>query len=156
MGQLCKLILWFKRPFWPPFGFLAADGLVPAWWPVYLGAEAVLMGYCGGPSSQVLAGMGENAAVHQALDEVISLFGRPGLNAFVKGQLVDWSHDPWAQGGYSYTPVGAGDVRAVLSMPVAGTLFFAGEATCTNGHAATVHGAIESGRRAAEDVLETN
>jgi monoamine oxidase len=36
---------------------------------------------------------------------------------------------------------------------VAQTLFFAGEATLTNGHAATVHGAVESGRRAADEIL---
>jgi len=36
---------------------------------------------------------------------------------------------------------------------VADTLFFAGEATVTNGHLATVHGAIESGQRAAQELL---
>ena len=40
-----------------------------------------------------------------------------------------------------------------LAEPVEDTLFFAGEHTAAGGHHATVHGAIASGRRAAERVL---
>ena len=48
-----------------------------------------------------------------------------------------------------------GGLRAqqVLSEPIDGRLFFAGEATSI-GHIGTVHGAIQSGRRAAQEVLE--
>ena len=42
------------------------------------------------------------------------------------------------------------DAGKILASPIAGTLFFAGEATDTEGRAATVHGAIGSGRRAAQ------
>ncbi len=153
MGYVAKLPLWFERPFWPPFAFLHTDGLVLAWWPVYSEQGAVLMGYTGGPAAPVLAALGNEAAIKQGLAEVTALFGNVAGETFVRGQLVDWSSDPWARGGYSYAPVGAGDARAVLAAPVAHTLFFAGEATCVNGHAATVHGAIESGWRAAEEIL---
>jgi monoamine oxidase len=40
----------------------------------------------------------------------------------------------------------------MLARPLAGTLFFAGEATDTEGATGTVHGAIASGRRAARQV----
>jgi monoamine oxidase len=40
-----------------------------------------------------------------------------------------------------------------MSIPVAGTLYFAGEHTDTTGHWGTVHGAIRSGLRAARQVL---
>jgi hypothetical protein len=46
-----------------------------------------------------------------------------------------------------------GDARAALAAPVDDTLYFAGEATVTWGHLATVHGALESGARAAEALL---
>lgn len=154
MGCLAKLILWFDRSFWPPFAFLGTDGMVPTWWPVYPAMGAILMGYIGGPAANLLASLGAEAAVRQGLAEVTALFGSAAGGSFIRGEMVDWSADPWTQGGYSYTPVGAGDARARLAAPVGGTLFFAGEATCTNGHAATVHGAIESGRRAAGEVME--
>jgi monoamine oxidase len=154
MGAVAKLPLWFERPFWPPFAFLHTDGLILAWWPVYSEQGAVLMGYTGGPAALRLAALGHEAAVEQGLTEVATLFGSVARETFVKGQLVDWSGDPWARGGYSYTPIGAGQTaRAILAAPVVSTLFFAGEATATIGHTATVHGAIASGRRAAEEIL---
>jgi predicted NAD/FAD-dependent oxidoreductase len=45
--------------------------------------------------------------------------------------------------------------REVLAQPVAGTLYFAGEAAETNGHSATVHGAIASGCAAAAKILKS-
>ncbi|MGA8493419.1 MAG: FAD-dependent oxidoreductase, partial [Terriglobales bacterium] len=43
--------------------------------------------------------------------------------------------------------------RSLLGSPIENTLFFAGEATDTTGHNGTVHGAIASGRRAAQEIL---
>jgi monoamine oxidase len=43
----------------------------------------------------------------------------------------------------------------VLARPVAGTLFFAGEATCGGGHSSTIEGALRSGLRAAGEILKS-
>ena len=43
----------------------------------------------------------------------------------------------------------------VSAAPVEGTLFFAGEATDTEGEAATVTGALQSGERAANEIIES-
>jgi monoamine oxidase len=65
---------------------------------------------------------------------------------------TSWSADPWARGSYSFLPVGADPaLRAALAQPIDGRLFFAGEATSTTAPA-TVHGALESGRRVAAEV----
>ena len=66
----------------------------------------------------------------------------------------NWARDPYSRGAYSYVGVGGGDARAVLATPLAGTLFFAGEATDTTGDPATVTGALRSGARAAEEVSQ--
>ena len=63
--------------------------------------------------------------------------------------MHDWSADPFSRGAYSYVAVGGGEARATLGAPVEQTLFFAGEATSTDGQGGTVNGAIESGERAA-------
>jgi monoamine oxidase len=65
----------------------------------------------------------------------------------------DWQSDPFSRGAYSYAGVGGRDAGAELAMPVESTLFFAGEATQSDGRNATVHGAIASGRRTANQVL---
>ena len=67
---------------------------------------------------------------------------------------TSWSTDPWARGSYSYLPVGATPaLRAALAQPINGQLFFAGEATSSDAPA-TVHGALASGQRAAQEVLD--
>ncbi len=67
-----------------------------------------------------------------------------------------WPVHPFVRGGYSFLPPG-GRVshRRELAAPVDGVLFFAGVATHAEGEPATVHGAIETGYRAAAEVLES-
>jgi monoamine oxidase len=67
----------------------------------------------------------------------------------------DWDSDPFSRGAYSYVKVGGEGCQQVLGSPIADTLFFAGEATDTSGHNGTVHGAIASGQRAAQDILKS-
>jgi monoamine oxidase len=73
----------------------------------------------------------------------------------VEGSVVRrWPIDPWVRGGYSYLPPGVGiSARRTLAAPVGDRLFFAGEATDAAGKSATIHGAIDTGTRAAEECL---
>ena len=50
---------------------------------------------------------------------------------------------------------GGNATRQALAAAVSSRVFFAGEATHTAGHPGTVHGAMESGQRAATEVLAT-
>jgi len=153
VGHVTKLILWFDRQRWPEFTVLSTDGQVATWWPVPGAATPTLMGYVGGPAALRLAARGEAGAIATGLAELTALFGADMRAACLGGRLADWSRDPWSLGAYTYSPVGMGNARAILATPLAETLYFAGEATVTNGHLATVHGAIESGYRAAAEIL---
>jgi monoamine oxidase len=64
----------------------------------------------------------------------------------------DWEHDPFSRGVYSYQTVGGVDAPGELARPLRGTLFFAGEAADPEARTGTVHGAIATGQRAAEEV----
>ncbi len=154
MGHVSKLVLWFERVGWDLPGFISTDGVISTWWHEPAADPPALMGYTGGVAGLHLAQIGEAAALAHALDELTHLFGPHLRQTFLHGRLAAWAHDPWSRGAYSYTPVGAGAARDQLATPIADTLFLAGEATVTNGHVATVHGAIESGRRAAQAVLQ--
>lgn len=74
------------------------------------------------------------------------------------GEVADhsvmlWPKDPLALGAYSFLPLDVGPVeRERLAEPMGKVLFFAGEATNWRGESATIHGAIETGYRAAEEV----
>jgi monoamine oxidase len=153
MGHVTKLVLWFERAFWPPFQVCSTDGAVASWWPTGDEQAPALMGYTGGLDALALAARGEAGAIEQGLAEVSQLFGTAARQLFVAGRLMDWASDPWSLGAYTYSSMGMGNARAELAVPLAGTLFFAGEATHTGGDLATVHGAIETGWRAADEVL---
>jgi monoamine oxidase len=68
----------------------------------------------------------------------------------------DWKQDKFFQGAYSYCKTGGVDAPRILAEPLSDTLYFAGEATNWRGHIGTVHGAIESGERAAGEFLRTH
>jgi monoamine oxidase len=71
----------------------------------------------------------------------------------LQAESHNWRQDTLALGSYSYLPAGALHVPNALSEPVESTLFFAGEHTDTTGNWGTVHGAMESGKRAADQIL---
>ncbi len=63
-----------------------------------------------------------------------------------------WGRDPFALGAYSFLAVGATPtMREWLTEPIGGRVFFAGEAT-DGASPSTVHGALASGKRVADQV----
>lgn len=81
----------------------------------------------------------------------------PGVTlGTVEGSAVHrWTSDRWTRGAYSFFPPRSGPSdRRSLTAPVDGRLFFAGEATDSTGQSATVVGAILSGERAAQEIIE--
>lgn len=82
-----------------------------------------------------------------------------GLDAFVtlprenlKFNFFSWDRVSWIQGGYSYFPPKTFPLQAVLKRPE-GQIYFAGEHTSEK--YASMNGALESGIRAAEELLST-
>lgn len=171
MGQALRLVVQCRRPFWTEPGALPAmrDGSgaelafvhapdlpIPVWWTQRPVRAPLLVGWCGGPAARALearlAAGGRGTARALAVGVLAPLFGSTG--AAVDAEIVDvhvhrWGDDPFARGAYSYARVGAADAGAALARPVDDTLFLAGEGTVSDGHVATVHGAMSSGRQAA-------
>jgi monoamine oxidase len=94
--------------------------------------------------------------VEQAMESLSVVFGGRPRSEFEleAAYLHNWQTDPFARGAYSYLAVGGNDARSALAAPLEDTLFFAGEATDTQDEAATVTGALQSGDRAAREVME--
>lgn len=152
MGPAMKLIMRFRRTFWDQrMSFLNADDPVPVWWTVRRGAP-LLVAFLTGPRAEHMAAAGNDGALEQGLATLSAIFGEAPRRLFDAGMVVDWAAEPWTAGGYSSVPPGAYGQRAILATPV-GTLHFAGEATVTDDNAATVHGALHSGERAADEVV---
>ncbi len=68
--------------------------------------------------------------------------------------VTDWRSDPWARGAYSVLP-GVADERAdAIRAAPAPNLVFAGEHTAEPEWTGTMEGALRSGLRAADELLE--
>jgi monoamine oxidase len=116
----------------------------------------VIVGWRGGLQARRLAQMSSTQIERRAIDALAQSLGvRPQrMQRLVERTwLHDWEHDPFSRGAYSYQLVGGADAPATLARPLKGSLFFAGEAADSQGATGTVHGAIDSGRRAAAQVL---
>ena len=174
VGHAVRLTLRFRTRFWESLrlhargggdeslselGFLHTfDAAVPTWWTQLPLRVPLLVGWAGGPRAEAFAGKGAEFLTERAVE---SLSGALGVaRARVEAELEavythDWQADPFARGSYAYLPVGGLEAQGELARAVEGTLFFAGEATNSDGHIGTVHGAIATGRRAAAQVVES-
>ena len=109
-----------------------------------------------GERAQAMSDMGREGAIAAVIEDLDRIFDGRASESFTGDAVVqDWTTEPFVRGGYSYPTVGMGDARETLAAPVAGTLFFAGEATHCDGESATVHGAMETGERAALEAIRS-
>jgi monoamine oxidase len=108
--------------------------------------------YLGGRNAEDLIREGKGALTAFALDELSELLGSSFRRRAQPLAETEWGRDRWALGAYSHALPGHAAARATLATPVAERLFFAGEATHPS-FFSTVHGAWESGLRAAREAL---
>ena len=159
-GAVVKALLRFREPFWltralRKVDFFHAPGApFPTWWRGSPREVPLLTGWAGGPAAERL---GREDRLALAVDSVSRLFGRSRreVDSSLDGaRIIDWSEDPFARGAYAYELAGAPpDLLPRLAAPEEGTLFFAGEAFSLTGRGGTVDGALETGARAARELL---
>jgi monoamine oxidase len=156
-GPVTKIILRFDRPFWPANLERVSTPLHPRFfWRTGAGRNherPVLTVYTGASAARALNRLGPKGAIRAVTADLRAIFGLPRDPAVVAFRFVDWSADPFAGLGYSFVRPGGVGARALLAAPTEGVLFWAGEAT-NPARPATVHGAVESGIRAAQEVLQ--
>jgi monoamine oxidase len=114
--------------------------------------QPCIEGFFGGSFARELEDAGDGAFAAQSIDEIAGFLGNDIRRKLKPLAESRWAHDPFARGAYSHALPGHAGDRAVLAAPVDGRLFFAGEATSPN-FFTTVHGARDSGERAAKEVL---
>jgi len=169
VGSALRIVMRFSYRFWErlvlpgtnqsdlaQLGFIhSPTAPFPTWWTTLPEHESILVGWAGGPDAVRLQNEEENGIVEAALKSLARIFGltiEEVRSYLVKSYYHNWHLDPFALGGYTYLPVNGLDAQLKLAKPVDDTLFFAGEAT-TVGHIGTVHGALQSGQRAAREIF---
>jgi monoamine oxidase len=167
-GPVLKVVLRFRTVFWEEFDggryhdaafFYSVGTPFPTFWTSMPTRSPFLNAWTGGPPAALLSEKSDEQIVQAALESLQTMFGDhlPDARAQLETAFVhNWQRDPFSRGAYSYVGVGHNDTtRRTLAAPLDDTLFFAGEATDTEGEAATVTGALQSGARAAREVDES-
>lgn len=157
-GRGTKTLLQFDQRFWKRPGRPRAFGSalpIGAGWDgneEQRGRAGILSLLAGGSASDLTSDIVEHEGV-QGLVRHLDWLGA------AKASLVGWTHarwesDPWSRGGYAaFDPSFPAASRRLLALP-SGPLFFAGEHTSLRWQG-YMNGAVESGRRAAFEVLAT-
>jgi monoamine oxidase len=141
---------------WIELGFFfCPEAPIPTWWSQYPIRVPLLTGWAGGTKADALPNDADGMR-RCALESLSVSFGLSvdELESLVTDFFYyDWGSDPYFRGAYSYEKVNGHQSTLALAAPIENTLFFAGEATETDGFSGTVHGAIRSGLRCAKEVL---
>ena len=172
MGNVLKINLIFRERFWEEAkmwdergervsfhdaGFFhCPDAPLPTWWTQLPLRAPLLVGWAGGPRADRLRSAdGDLQLIDQAIVSLAQIFNISAdeiSDQLVESHFHDWADDPFTRGAYTYLPVNGLEAQQTLSQPVDEKLFFAGEATAV-GDIGTVHGAIQTGQRAAAEIL---
>jgi monoamine oxidase len=163
MGGGLKAIFKFSQAFWngitsEKLGAIIGYNEIPELWATNVGRgnTPVLTAFIMGEKGEQVSTIDPLDAKGYLLGHLDNIFGNnlASQNLLQDGfYLVDWGKSPFIRGTYSFPQVGGGLIfRKELASDVDGLLFFAGEATHFKGHSGTVHGALETGIRAVEEI----
>lgn len=162
-GPVTKMVLRFRTPFWERAEggrfrdasfFQVPHGAFQAFWTMLPQRSTQLVGWAGGTAGDKVCKSTAHDCFLLAIDQLKRLFPEIDVRAEVQNAFHhDWQCDPYARGAYSYLRVDGGNAREVLAQPLSDSMFFAGEATASPAESGTVSGALDSGHRAAREVL---
>ena len=169
VGHVIRVSMAFRRRFW---GDMKAEGQslakmtflfsrdsdFPTWWAFAPLDAPLLTGWAPADAAERLSLLSDDEICERALKSLANVFHLP-VDQCRKGLLHaythNWQKDPYSRGAYSYVAQGGIDTQREFAAPIQNTLFFAGEATNFAGHHGTVHGAIASGYRAAQEIFNS-
>ncbi|TVR46633.1 MAG: FAD-dependent oxidoreductase [Rhodobacteraceae bacterium] len=160
MGLLNKCYLRFDRIAWDiGHDWLQWSGPRAGEWAewidfAHVAGAPVLLGFNAGAQGAEIENLDDADTVAAAFEALRGMFGSD-FPAPIDAQITRWGQDPLACGSYSFNGVGARrrTRKALAGSDWGGALTFAGEAASPRSFG-TAHGAIKSGRKAAQQVLK--
>lgn len=158
MGLLNKHWLRFDRVFWPPeYNWHEYLSLRKGHWSEWVSLAKidntpVLLAFSAADQAEAVEQMRDEAILDEIMAVVRQMFGENAPDP-VATQFTRWRADPFARGSYSYYAAGSSpDDRKALARTEHDRIHFSGEAQ-SHLHPNTVHGALLSGRAAAQAII---
>jgi len=166
MEASVRVVLEFRKNFWgTESGFLYGGVQGPEYFNAGIGRSEyykTLNVTVNGPKAEEMSALGVDM-VPVLLEELDSVFDGQASSHVRKDEsdkiiavIMDWSKEEYINGGNAYLKSsGTNQDRIDLAVPIDAKVFFAGEATDVNGEFATVNGALLSGERSAQEVIDS-
>jgi monoamine oxidase len=166
MAASFRVLLDFKMNFWgADSAFLYGGSEAPEYLNAGVGRSEegrTLSLTVNGAKAAALSALGTDA-IPVLLDEMDTFFQnkatlnvRRDMNDKIISVIQDWSKEKYIKGGISYLkPEGSNQDRLNLASPINDKIFFAGEATDARGESGTINGALLSGERAANEIVNS-
>ena len=158
MDDVSKIILKFKKSFWPEdTSFIVIPGNINLFWPLNHRDtnEFVLIGLTSGKNARELNHLyieNNKQFIERVINEIELSSKCKVMDSLIDYLWFDWKRMPFIEGGYTYPIVEDEIVRNTIRDPIDNKLFFAGEAYARHGHIATIHGAIETAYETVEKI----
>ena len=159
MNAFEKIFLRFPTRFWDDGVYaIRQQGPESRWWHSWYDLTALhgtptLLTFAAGPAAGETRDWTEKEIVDSVLTQLRRLYG-DRVEKPTHVHVTDWQDDPFSHGSYAYMTVGSTTAdHDILATPVGGVLHLAGEATWTD-DPATVTAALNSGHRAAQNILQ--
>lgn len=160
MDKGYKVMLGFYVNFWGhEVSSIYTDGSVPEYYSPGKGRSSmnrILAAIINGKQAEALAGKTSEEIVSILLTELDELYDGLASRQFdeTNTYITDWGGDQFIRGVKSYPLVSGTGAAEEYAKPINNRLFFAGEATATNGNYGTIQGALESADRVVKEILE--
>lgn len=171
MGAVIKVLLRFEEAFWKndetkkrvgrsleKMGFIFSQESIPTWWTHYPGTLPLLTGWVGGPAAKEMEHLSDDSILDAAVASVATIFRMETEDVrslLTSWKVFNWTSDPYARGSYSYATMDTDIARKVLEVAVDNTIYFAGEALYDGPQMGTVEGALSSGCKVANEVMNS-
>ena len=153
IGSVIKVILYFNQRLWKEdMGFLFSDEIFPTWWTQLPEEQPLLTGWCGGPKAAMLSSQTDEEILEKAILSLATILSIPAdelKKNLRQASVFNWQSKQLNLHGYSYDTLESTAARQLLNTPVAGTIFFAGEALYEGKSPGTVEAALVSGKNVA-------
>jgi monoamine oxidase len=163
-GNVIKVLLRFRTRWWGErrselgdLSFLISDAKIPVWWTQQPSDPAVLTGWFGGPKTEAMAHLSPGELVEVGLASlagVFSLSPNDLAQELVAARAINWAHDPFARGAYSYVTPETRKAVGVLTESSGSAVHFSGEALYLGPDMGTVEAALTSGLQTARAILD--
>jgi monoamine oxidase len=157
-GAITKVMIEYHRRFWKDTGWngrLSTDQHIVQTWDATShinNDHGIITAYTGGAPGVKLSALSDEERIKLAVSVIEKVF--PGSSDLVENTAtVAWVNEPFTRGSYMALSPGQVTKHWETLFASAGRLFFAGEhATLYQGF---MEGAVESGQRAAKNIMET-